>query len=50
MQASKQGELTCWRGQVPAGNGTTLGGWHGTAVGAREVVEGTRLEHRKIKS
>ena len=48
-QTSK-GSSPVGEGRCTAGNGTTLGGWHGTAVGAREVVEGTRSEHRKIKS
>ena len=48
-QASK-GSSPVGEGRCTAGNGMTLGGWHGTAVGAREVVEGTRSEHRKIKS
>ena len=48
-QASK-GSLPVGEGRCAAGNGTTLGGWHGTAIGAREVVEGTRSGHRKIKS
>ena len=48
-QASK-GSSPVGEGRCAAGNGTTLGGWCGTAIGAREVVEGMRLEHRKIKS
>jgi len=48
-QASK-GSSPVGEGRCTAGNGTTLGGWRGTTIGAREVVEGTRSEHRKIKS
>ena len=52
-QASKQaskGSSPVGEGRCAAGNGTILGGWCGTTVGAREVVEGTRSEHGKIKS
>jgi len=48
-QASK-GSSPVGEGRCTAGNGMILGGWHGTAIGAREVVEGTRSGHGKIKS
>jgi len=48
-QASK-GSSPVGEGRCAAGNGMTLGGWCSTAIGAREVVEGMRSGHRKIKS
>ena len=49
-QTSKQGELTCWREQVHCWQWDGIGWVARTAVGAREVVKETGLEHEKIKS
>ena len=49
-RTSEQGELTCWREQVRWWQWDSIGWVARTAVGAREVVKETGLEHEKIKS